>query len=569
MSDTVSEKRTDSQLNDSGNKLKISADTIIETDISKLEKGDNCESKEKDLDHFHSEETIESSIEPSKSQFLIVFIGLFLIVFMAALDSNIIAIAIPSISKEFQSLSEVPWLFTGFLVGNTAFVPSYGKLADIFGRKAMVITAVTIFELGSLLCGFAVNMKMLIFARTLQGVGGGGVVSLSLIVISDMVSVQERPKYQSIISAAFGVATIVGPLVGGIITETLTWRWNFFLNLPFGLIAAVVCLLFMNLRELDRRSWRVKLVRVDFLGTFLLVSGVVMLLIPVQGGGTQFAWDSPTVITMLSISGVLLILFVYSQWKWAFEPLIPLRLFSNRHTAAPFVSTFFFGMTVTPPMFYTPLYFQIILNHDPLAAGEDTLPLLLSTIVCVIFSGMFIAKTGYYLPLLLFGSATAGVGMFLLSTMDEYSLVWQRIVYLIISGSGMGLCIQTILIACQLSVEEKDLSIVTALKSFWQTIGSVFGLAIVSTYFNNMLGSNIRDVLIEQNWNGSIQTLVDTISSNPLAIRSSNIPSELVAPLVHAVVLAFQKTFLICIPFAGLTFISALFCNWKPMEMKR
>ncbi|KAJ3319696.1 hypothetical protein HDV06_006112 [Boothiomyces sp. JEL0866] len=505
----------------------------------------------------------------SKTQFLVVFAGLFLIVFLAALDGNIIAIAVPAIAKDFQSLSEISWLVTGFLISNTAVVPSYGKLADIFGRKAMLLTAVIIFELGSLLCGFALNMNMLIFARTLQGAGGGGVISLSLIIISDMVSIQERPKYQGIISAAFGVATIAGPLIGGIITESLSWRWNFFINVPIGIFAIVLCILFMKLKQLDKRSWRVKLKRVDFIGTFLLISTVITLLIPIQGGGTQFPWNSTIVFTMLPISAALLTLFVISQWKWAAEPLIPLRLFTKRYTIAPFAATFFLGMTIIPSMFYTPLFFQIMFNHDPLQAGEDTIPLVLSTIVFVIISGLFTARTGYYLPLLLIGSATAGIGTFLMSTMDENSYVWQRILYLILAGAGMGLCIQTVLLSCQLSVEEKDLSVVTALKSFWQAIGSVFGLAIASTYFSNVLESNIRSSLVGKDLSVPLDTFVEILSNNPLAIRSSYVPDDLRPALIHAFLQSIQKVFFLCVPFSALTFLAASCCDWKPMDVKR
>ncbi|KAJ3319694.1 hypothetical protein HDV06_006110 [Boothiomyces sp. JEL0866] len=536
-----------------GAKIASEKNVVIETQVDKL--------------NIYDVDETNGQPQLSKVEFLLIFVGLFFAVFLAALDQTIIGIAIPAIAKDFQSLSEVSWLGTAFLLTSTAFVPSYGKFADIFGRKVMILTAVTIFEIGSIICGAATDMNMLIIGRAIAGLGGGGVFSLTLIIISDLVPIYERPKYQGLIGAAFGAASVAGPLLGGFLTDNLSWRWNFYINVPIGAFAIAVCSIVLRLREPDQSSWRLKIKRIDFIGTFFLILAVVALLIPIQGGGTQFAWNSPIVIVLLSLSAPLIGLLVYSQWKWSNEPIIPLHLFKKRYTVAPFISTFFLGMTMLPAFFYVPLYFQIVLDHTAQKAGIDTFPLVIGLVVFVISSGLFAGKTGYYLPPILLGSILASVGTYLMSTLDETSSIWQRIFYLFIPGVGIGMCLQTELIACQDSVEEQDLSIVTALKSFWQSIGSVFGLAIASTYFNNVLQDKLREALAGVPLKVPLDTVVNIVSNNPLAIRSSYVPAQLTPVLVHAFVEAIQKLFLICVPFGILTFVSALFINWTPLDL--
>ncbi|KAJ3319697.1 hypothetical protein HDV06_006113 [Boothiomyces sp. JEL0866] len=497
------------------------------------------------------EEVGDSNGQPklSKLEFTLIFVGLFMagelyiiLVFLASLDQTIIGIAIPAIAKEFQALSEISWLGTAFLLTNTAFIPSYAKFAEIFGRKTMILIAISIFEIGSIVCGAATDM-------TSQNIK---VVKLS---------------YQGIIGAGFGMSSVAGPLLGGFLTDNISWRWNFYINVPIGAFAIIVCYFVLKLKEADESHFRQKLKRIDFVGTFFLIVSIVSLLIPIEGGGTQFAWSSATVITLLCLSGPFLLLFIYSQWKLANEPIVPLRIFKNRFIVAPLASTFFLGMSMVPLTYYTSLYFQIVLNHSAEQSGIDTIPLVMGLVALVILSGLFAGKTGHYFPCILLGSIMTGIGAYLMSTLDENSQAWQRIIYIMIPGFGLGMSLQTELIALQQAAEQKDQAVITAMKSFFQTIGGVFGLAIASSYFNNVLQSNLQSALSGSLLPMYLDEYVAIISNNPLFVWSPTFPlPNLVQPIIHAYVSAIGSMYFICLPFAAAMLFCTLFINMKPLS---
>ncbi|KAJ3271673.1 hypothetical protein HDV01_006452 [Terramyces sp. JEL0728] len=439
------------------------------------------------------EDAAQSNAPPelTKLQFSLIFVGLFLAVFLASLDQTIVGIAIPAIAKDFKALSEISWLGTAFLLTNTAFIPSYAKFAEIFGRKVMILVAISIFEIGSIVCGAATDM-----------------------------------------TSAFAI---------------------------------IVCYFVLKLKEVDQSDFSQKVKRIDFIGTFFLIVTIISLLIPIEGGGTQFAWSSAAVITLLCLSGPFLALFIYSQWKWAKEPIVPLRIFKNRYIVAPLVSTLFLGMSMVPLTYYTSLYFQIVLNHSAEQSGIDTIPLVMGLVALVILSGLFAGKTGHYFPCIILGSIMTGIGAYLMSTLDENSQTWQRILYIMIPGFGLGMSLQTELIALQQAADEKDQAVITAMKSFFQTIGGVFGLAIASSYFNNVLQTNLESALSAYLQPAYVDEYVAIISNNPLYVWSPSFPFP-PSPFIHAYVNAIGKMYFICVPFSAAMLFSSLFIDMKPLS---
>ncbi|KAJ3386712.1 hypothetical protein HDU84_001334 [Entophlyctis sp. JEL0112] len=485
------------------------------------------------------DEAPQKSAQPlSKFAFVMVFVGLSLGVFLASLDMTIVTVALSAIAAEFQDLTQINWIATGiriylfvrltisagYLLTSTAFVPIYGQLADVLGRKLTFLFAIGVFEFGSLLCGAAVNMPMLIAARAIAGLGGSGIFSLVMIIISDLTTPKERGQYMGIVGAIFGVASVAGPLVGGAFVDHLSWRWVFYINLPIGFFTIFVVIFFLKLNS-TTVSVLDGLKRVDWIGSFLLISAVICLLVPIQGGGTEYAWNSPIVIVLLIIGVILVLTFIYVEGWVAKNPVLPFVLFKNRQTVASFVTIFFLGCGFFVLIFYSPLWFQIVKGSSATQAGVATIPLI----------------------------------------MDSES--WKQVLYLLIPGAGLGCGVQTVLMSAQTSAPPSYISVITASTNFFQTIGAVIGLAIASSIFNNHLVPNIADALVAFNTSlADLQPagLLDptVVFENPLSIHNSSIVADN-STLQHALVRGYLNTvsplFYLAVAFSGAFLVSCFF----------
>ncbi|KAF9950619.1 hypothetical protein BGZ72_007754 [Mortierella alpina] len=471
--------------------------------------------------------------------------------FLASLDGTIIATALPKIASDFRAQSQMSWVATAYLLTYNAFQPLYGKFSDIFGRKIMILFASVTFMVGSAGAGGATTMTMLIVFRAIQGLGGAGLLSIVLIIISDIFPLEERPKYQSIIWSVFGISSVVGPLLGGVFVQQTTWRWCFLINLPLGVVTIVSVLLFLRL-PFERQELKTQLARIDYLGTFLIIVAVICLLLPITWGGTTYAWDSAVIISLFCVAAVLIAILMWVESR-AYEAIIPPRLFLNKTVAMLFGVNFLTGMGFLGVIFYAPIYFQVVKGVGATASGLHLLPMVLGLVIASIGSGALLSKIRDYRIFIWVGTMTMSVGIGLCVLLDANSGMGQQIGFLLLVGVGIGLILQTCMLAAQAAVEKKDMAVVTALCGFMNSIGGGIGIAMCSALFNNHLKENFSKlppsalaVILQFN-------IAESITAVQL------LPVEVKTLVVQAYVDTFQFIFKCITPIACAAFLLSLF----------
>ncbi|CAG8683471.1 14200_t:CDS:2 [Cetraspora pellucida] len=408
--------------------------------------------------------------ELSKIQFSVVFLGLCCAMFMAALDQTIVTTALPKIVIDLASVDKIVWVGTAYLLTATSFQPAYGKLADIFGRKITFLAAMLIFELGSILCGVSFSMNMLIISRSVAGLGGGGIFGTALIILTDIVSVKDRGKYQGIIGAVFIIASIISPIIGGLFTDNDNLGW----------------------RTID--SFYEKLKRIDWLGSLLITCSMMAFLLPLSWGGVTYAWNSPIIISLLVVGVILLALFIYVEGFVVTEPLAPGHLFKDRSIVACFAVNYCLGMIFFSVIYFLPIYFEIVNEDSATMSGVKLLPYIVGAVITVLLSGFIISHTKIisYKVICIIGGILITIGTGLITLFDVDSTLDQVIGYLLISGLGVGAVVQTVFLAGQASVKYEDVAAVTSLITFFRTIGAVFGLGIVAAVFATGFADKIQ-----------------------------------------------------------------------------
>ncbi|KJZ77361.1 hypothetical protein HIM_03085 [Hirsutella minnesotensis 3608] len=415
--------------------------------------------------------------------FLVMF-ALSLALFLAALDMTIIATAIPTISSHFNSSLGYVWIGSAYLLGNATFVPTWGKISDIFGRKPVLITAVAIFWIGSLLCAVSNSMGMLIAARAIQGVGGGGTIVLPNICVSDLFSMRRRGLYFGILGGVWAVASAVGPVLGGVFTSRVSWRWCFYINLPLSGVGLVILVFILKLHN-PRTPWREGLVAIDWCGSLLVIGGTLMVLLGLEFGGVQYAWSSPTVICLIVFGALVVVLFALYEAYVAKFPLIPVALFRKRTSIAAFAVAFTHAFTFMSGSYWLPLYFQAVMGATSLLSGVYLLPFVLSLSIVSTATGFIIKKTGNYKLPIMIGLFIMTLGFGLLTDLGDDRNWAKIIIFQIIAGIGVGPNFQAPLIALQANVEPRDIGAATASFSFLRQLGTSISVAIGGVIFNN------------------------------------------------------------------------------------
>jgi EmrB/QacA subfamily drug resistance transporter len=429
---------------------------------------------------------IEAS-EPAlltKRQILVVFSGLLTGSFLAALDQTIVATALPTIVRDLGGASQLSWVVTAYLLTSTIATGLWGRLSDIFGRKRLFQLCILIFLVGSALAGLSQNMGELIAFRAIQGVGGGGLLVLSQAIIGDVVPPRDRGRYQGLFGAVFGVASVLGPLIGGFFVDTLSWHWVFYINIPFGIAALIVTSI-----ALPDSSPRLH-GHIDYLGAALVGAGVACVVLATSLGGTTFAWGSPFIIGLAVAAVVLLVLFVIVE-RTAENAILPMKLFKLPVFAISSAISFVVGAAMLGSLTYLPTYLQLVKGASATNSGLQMLPLMAGLLLTSTLSGQLVSRTGRYKIFPIIGSALMAIGLYLLSTMGVDTSILVTSIYMLVFGLGLGLIMQILTVAVQNVVEYEDLGAATSGVSFFRSMGSVIGVAVFGSIFANRLDANL------------------------------------------------------------------------------
>jgi EmrB/QacA subfamily drug resistance transporter len=409
-----------------------------------------------------------------------VLIGIMLSTALVAIDATVIATAVPSVVAELGGFAEFPWLFSVYLLAQAVTVPIYGKLADVFGRKPVMLVGIGLFLVGSILCGIAWSMGALIAFRAVQGLGAGAVQPMSMTIVGDLYSLEERAKVQGYIASVWGISSVVGPTLGGVFSEYVSWRWIFWVNIPLCLIAAATIGLRFSERLERRRP------RIDYAGAGVLTVALTLLILGVLEGGQAWAWSSPQSIAVLAAGAVLLVLFVLIERRAA-DPVVPLRLLRNRLLVATNLVAACVGAVLMGLTSYVPTFVQVVLGTGPLVAGFALAALTLGWPISASQSGRVYLRLGFRATALI-GATVVAIGSALLLLLDESSSVPQVGAASFVIGLGMGFAAAPTLIAAQSAVQWQQRGVVTGTNMFFRSAGSAVGVAVFGAIVNATLG---------------------------------------------------------------------------------
>ncbi|MBR7830215.1 MFS transporter [Actinospica sp. MGRD01-02] len=507
------------------------------------------------VDQAQQADTGTPPIEENHGKVMLVFAGVMLGMFLAALDQTIVATALPTIVGDLGGANHLSWVVTAYMLASTATTPLWGKLGDMFGRKTVFQVCIVIFLIGSVLCGQAHNMVELIAFRALQGIGGGGLMVLSMAIISDVVPPRDRGRYQGVIGAVFGVASVLGPLLGGFLVDNLSWRWVFYVNLPIGAIALAVISVALSKKNPDHKP------KIDYLGVFLIAAASVCLVLITSLGGSTWAWSSAPIYLCAAGAVVLIFLFILVEQRAA-EPVLPLKLFRNPVFTQCSAIGFVVGLCMFGGLSYLPLFMQVVNADSPTISGLRLLPMMAGLLVASIGTGQLISRYGRYKIYPIIGTLCMSLGLFLMSRIDEHTSSTTLGWYMAVFGLGIGLTMQVLTIATQNNVDYADLGVATSGVTYFRSIGGSFGASIFGTILNNELSSKVDTSL----HNGVLATTfpVKQILGDPTAVNK--LPPVLRNPFVHIYATSCAHVFLIASPIALVAFVLALFLREVPLR---
>src|ERR671926_64122 len=494
----------------------------------------------------------------------VIFIGLGLGILVAGGRQTIVSPAMPVIVAELGGIEHYSWIATSALLASAVIVPVVGKLSDIYGRRGFYIAGLLVFMLGSILAGVAQGFWWLVAARAVQGLGMGTIMPLAQAIIGDIISPRERGKYMGYLGGVFGIASIAGPLVGGWITDNFSWRWLFYINLPFGVVALGFIVAYLHVPHVPRRH------KLDYVGFFTLALGLVAVLLATTWGGTTYPWDSWQIVSLYAAGALILIGFLVNEYRAA-EPVLPLRLWRNSIFTLSNVSNMAIAMTMFGAIFFIPVYAQGVIGVNVTNSGAVLIPLTASMIVVSIVVGRLITRTGRYKGFMLAGLLVMGTGYFLLTRLHYGSTQTDLTLDMIVVGLGLGAVLQTYTLVVQNATSREDLGVATSTTQLSRSLGATLGTAIFGTIMTNGMKTEIPKHLPPHalqgpqagklSDGGGVGAVLDPNTLRPLPDAVANGIREGLAAAMHPV-------FVAGLPIIALAFVATLFIKELPLRTK-
>ncbi len=524
-----------------------------------------------------------SDAEPLPRRHIVLTMGgLMLAMFLASLDQTIVSTAMPRIVADLGGFDRFTWVTTAYLVASTTVVPIAGRLSDLYGRKAFFLGGICIFLIGSVLAGLSQSMNQLIAFRAIQGIGGGCIMAMSLTTIGDLFSPAERGKYQGIVAGVFGLSSIIGPTLGGFITDSLSWNWVFYVNLPVGLpVVALFIRFFPNIRPVGRIH------RLDYAGMALLALIVVPLLIGLSLGGIQYEWLSPQIIGILVFAAVMILVFVAVERR-ASDPIMPLSIYSNRTVSVSLVAVFLTGFGMFGSIIFIPLFFQGVLGASATSSGSFLTPMMLGMVVAAALSGQTLSRLGgHYRIQGLVGIVVMGVGTLLISRMTADTSFGQAVAGIVITGVGLGITFPSFTIAVQNAIPPNLLGAATSATQFYRSVGGALGLAVLGSYMANRFATGLDDALPPPLREALPEGQLAEMSNNPQALVNPEALDQLQAgfagrgpqgaAMVEQLLTALRETlasaigdvFLVVTAGLAISFVVTMFLKEVPLRTRR
>ena len=491
----------------------------------------------------------------AKSRLYGIVFALMLGMLLAALDGSIVSTALPTIVGDLHGANHLSWVVVAYLLASTVSTPLWGKFGDLHGRKLYFIAAIVVFLIGSTLCGAATNMTALILFRALQGLGGGGLMVGAQAVMADLVSPAERGRYSGFFGGVWGASTVLGPLLGGFIVDSFSWRWIFYVNLPLGALALVMCVILLP--SVNTRREHV----IDYAGVVTLLIGSSALVLFTSLGGNTIKWLSPWSIG-LAVTGVLFTVAFFTVERYSGEPILPPSLFRNRVFSSASAIGFVTGFAMFGSTTFLPLFFQVVNGASPTASGLRLVPMMAGVFICSVTVGQLVAKGWKYRPFPIAGTAIMTAGLALFATMTPTTGSTSITLFMIVLGSGMGLVMQVLVTSVQNAVPMQDIGAATAGANFFRSMGGSFGTAVFGALYSNELPSALA-----RNF-ASRHVAPPSFSFSNLTPRIlHSLPVQQLAAIVHAVADTIDHIFVWSIAVGVVAFVVSL--TLPEVEMRR
>lgn len=489
-------------------------------------------------------------------QILGVMVGVMSGMFLAALDQSIVGVALPRITSELGGLNHLAWVVTAYLLTSTASTPIWGKISDLYGRKRIFQLAIAIFLVGSIFSGAAQNMTMLIIFRAVQGIGGGGLMAIAFAIIGDVIPPRERGRYQGYFGAVFGVSSVAGPLLGGWLTDAISWRWIFYINIPIGIAALFITSAALKM-PVNRREHKI-----DWTGASLVVAAVTSFLLYLNWAGEHFGWMDARALALVVAAVVLTVAFVFVELR-VDEPIIPMQLFRNSIFSIANAYGFVMGLAMFGGIIFLPIFFQGVMGMTATESGLAMVPMVAGILTMSITSGQLITRFGKYKIYPVVGSLVLAVALLLLSTLTMNTPYWVIAIYGFFFGAGLGFTMQTIMVAVQNAVPMRDMGVATSSLTFMRSLGGAVGTAAFGAILNTRLASYLTDALGDAD--------VPLGSSNPeLAANNIQAMQQLEEPMRGIVLGAYTNAltdlFLLAVPIVVFAFVISLFLKEIPLR---